>query len=376
MSAPQGRGDILIVDDTPANLQLLSGMLKERGYRARAVPSGKLALQAAAAEPPDLILLDITMPDMDGYQVCTRLKADPKLAHIPVIFLSALTETLDKVKAFSAGGVDYVAKPFQFEEVEARVEAHLRLERQRRELEQAYRTQRELEQARDGLVHMIVHDLRSPLTGMQGFLELLAMDADQFNEEQRDYVTNALESTRRLVSQVASLLDVHRFEAGELKLDRAPQQLGNVVDRALAALGSLTKDRVIRKEGVIAEPVSCDGGLVERVIMNLVANALRHTPQAGTITVAVTGSNGTARVEVRDTGAGIKPEYHARIFEKFGQVEARRDRQRGGTGLGLTFCRLAVEAHGGTIGVESSEGQGSTFWFTLPQTAPAAAHTA
>lgn len=367
---------ILIVDDTPANLQLLSGMLKERGYRARAVPSGKLALQAAAAEPPDLILLDITMPDMDGYEVCTRLKADPKLAHIPVIFLSALTETLDKVKAFSAGGVDYVAKPFQFEEVEARVEAHLRLERQRRELEQAYRTQRELEQARDGLVHMIVHDLRSPLTGMQGFLELLAMDADQFNEEQREYVTNALDSTRRLVSQVASLLDVHRFEAGELKLDRAPQQLGNVVDRALAALGSLTKDRVIRKEGVIAEPVSCDGGLVERVIMNLVANALRHTPQAGTITVAVTGSDGTARVEVRDTGAGISKEYHARIFEKFGQVEARRDRQRGGTGLGLTFCRLAVEAHGGTIGVESTEGQGSTFWFTLPQAAPAAASTA
>src|ERR1700694_2546541 len=120
---------ILVVDDAPANLQVLAGMLKDRGYKARPVPSGKLALLAAKANPPELILLDINMPEMNGYEVCERLKLDGKLAQIPVIFLSALGETADKVKAFQSGGVDYVTKPFQLEEVQARVDTHIKLQR-------------------------------------------------------------------------------------------------------------------------------------------------------------------------------------------------------------------------------------------------------
>ena len=121
------QANILVVDDTPANLQVLTGMLKEQGYRVRPALSGKLALQGAQAEPPDLILLDINMPEMNGYQVCERLKSDEKLREAPVIFISALNETLDKVKAFSSGGVDYITKPFQFEEVHARIRTHLEL---------------------------------------------------------------------------------------------------------------------------------------------------------------------------------------------------------------------------------------------------------
>jgi putative two-component system response regulator len=129
------RGNILVVDDVPANLTLLSGMLKEKGHRVRPVPNGKLALKAVENEPPDLILLDITMPEMDGFEVCRKLKQDKKFRDIPIIFISALTETLDKVKAFGSGGVDYVTKPFQFEEVEARVETHLKLRRYQAHLE-------------------------------------------------------------------------------------------------------------------------------------------------------------------------------------------------------------------------------------------------
>src|SRR6478609_3300807 len=128
---------ILVVDDTPANLQVLAGMLKDRGYKVRPVPSGKLALLAAQRDPPDLILLDINMPDMNGYEVCDRLKADDRLKGIPVIFISALTEQLDKVKAFAVGGVDYITKPFQMEELHARVETHLKLRRLQTELEEA-----------------------------------------------------------------------------------------------------------------------------------------------------------------------------------------------------------------------------------------------
>ncbi len=134
-------GNVLVVDDVPANLTLLTGMLKEKGHRVRPVPSGKLALKAVEIEPPDLILLDITMPEMDGFEVCRRLKQDIRFKDIPIIFISALTETLDKVKAFGSGGVDYVTKPFQFEEVEARVETHLKLRRYQAHLEELVKEQ-------------------------------------------------------------------------------------------------------------------------------------------------------------------------------------------------------------------------------------------
>ncbi len=170
--------DILIVDDTPANLQLLGGMLKDRGHRVRPVANGKLALQAAITTPPDLILLDISMPDPNGYEVCVQLKRQDRTRDIPVIFISALNETIDKVMAFGVGGVDYVTKPFQFEEVEARVACHLNLRRLQRdltlrnnELWQSNEELRRLQELRDNLTHMIVHDLRSPLSGVIGTLK-------------------------------------------------------------------------------------------------------------------------------------------------------------------------------------------------------------
>jgi two-component system sensor histidine kinase/response regulator len=185
----QRRGSILVVDDTPANLRLLTGMLKEQGYRVRPAPNGRLALQAVRAEAPDLILLDINMPEMNGYETCEALKADEAYADIPVIFISALTETSDKIQAFQTGGVDYVTKPFQFEEVQARVEAHLTLFRLKRELEEKYRQLKELEQLRDSLTHMIVHDLRSPLTGTLTTLQLIKMTAgDRLEEEEKEDV--------------------------------------------------------------------------------------------------------------------------------------------------------------------------------------------
>src|SRR5437764_7713815 len=147
-TSPAHRASILVVDDTPANLQVLAGMLKDRGYKVRPVPSGKLALLAAGRDPPDLILLDINMPEMSGYEVCEQLKADDNLKRIPVIFISALTEQLDKVKAFAIGGVDYLTKPFQMEELHARVETHLKLRRMQIELEEY---SRQLELARERL---------------------------------------------------------------------------------------------------------------------------------------------------------------------------------------------------------------------------------
>ncbi|MCE9584576.1 MAG: hybrid sensor histidine kinase/response regulator [Planctomycetes bacterium] len=345
--------NILIVDDTPANLLLMERMLAERGYRPRPVPSGRLALEAAHAEPPDLILLDISMPEMNGYEVCARLKADTALKEIPVIFVSAMNETIDKLKAFRAGAVDYVTKPFQFEEVYARIQTHLQLRR--------------LESFRDDLIHLIVHDLRNPLAVICNFLEILELrEIRNLSTSSQELVPVARRNARDLLEMIGSLLDVSKMRAGELKLQREPNDLCTLIRAVLDITKPLPGGRTVTLE-VPEAPVTiiADVGLVRRVFRNLLSNALKFTPDGGDIRVVVALSASEVRVSVTDKGPGISPEHHQRIFEKFGQVEDGTSRP--GTGLGLTFCKLAVEAHGGRIGVESEVGKGSTFWLELPR---------
>jgi len=195
----ESRGDILVVDDTPAYLEALRGMLREAGYRVRPVTNGRLALKAVETQRPDLILLDINMPDLNGFETCEQLHADPRFADIPVIFLSALTDTDDKVRALAAGGVDYVTKPFEAAEVLARVETHLRIHRLQQQLSEQFEALKKLEGLRDSLTHMIVHDLRSPLQGILANLQLLEMDAAVLGPDNVDNVKSALRSTRSLI---------------------------------------------------------------------------------------------------------------------------------------------------------------------------------
>ena len=374
--------NILVVDDTPANLQLLTEMLKKRGYRVRPVPSGKLALQAAKNENPDLILLDINMPEMNGYEVCERLKQDETLKDIPVLFISALDETMDKIKAFAAGGVDYVTKPFQFEEVEARVHTHLKLRRlqlelegRNRQLQANYDQLRELEELQDNLTLMIVHDMREPLMGITGYLKILEMDAaKKLNRDELAMLGNVRSSGVVLVGMVNSLLDVSRLEHGQMPLTLTESDIDVLIQNALDSLGSLTKQvALLHTKQVPPVMVNCDAELITRVIANLVGNAIKFAPEGSAVAVAVEENGAEAKLRVADTGRGIPREYHAKIFEKFGQVEARQQRKMYSTGLGLTFCKLAVEAHQGNIGVESEVGTGSTFWFTLPRLKAASA---
>jgi len=368
-SADARKGNILVVDDTPASLKFLAGMLKDAGYRVRPVPSGSLALQAAAAEPPDLVLLDISMPDMDGYEVCGHLKGNDALKHVPVLFISSLVETTDKVRAFQTGGLDFVTKPFQFEEVRARVETHLTLHRLQLELERKYDQLSELERLRDNLTHMMVHDLRAPLTAIAGYLQLLQLKEHLLNEEQRRYVDCAAKGTTNLVEMISTLLDVNRLESGEMPMHKTTCDLFTVASQAMKSLEGLTIGRNVGLEpGDEPALAFCDPGIMQRVISNLVGNALKFTPQSGSVKVVILPQGEKLRVEVRDTGYGIAEEYLERVFDKFAQVEARRCHKSYSSGLGLTFCKLATAAHGGTIGVSSEIGKGSTFWFELNRT--------
>jgi signal transduction histidine kinase len=360
----------LVVDDTPANLQMLADMLKRRGYRARPVPSGRLALQAAKADPPDLILLDVNMPEMDGYQVCAELKKDPALTAIPVIFVSAYGETVDKMRAFSAGGLDYITKPFQVEEVEARVAVHLQLRRQQRDLEIVLAKQRELENMRDSMVHMIVHDLRAPLTAVFNYLDLVREQETGFiSPESMQNLDLAMKASRWMVQMVNVLLDASKIESGQMLLRITECDVGDVVSDAIDAIRSLADEKNLLCQTTHVR-AAIDRDAVTRVIQNLVTNAVKLTPPGGDVRVSLHRSGEALRIEITDHGPGIAAEHHPKIFEKFGQLDTNVRQSIPSSGLGLYFCKLAVEAHGGHIGVDSEIGKGSTFWFELPLRRP------
>jgi DNA-binding response OmpR family regulator len=278
---------VMVVDDTPANLKLLQEMLQAKGYRVLAFPGGKMALSAAAKNPPDLILLDINMPEMNGFEVCERLKADETLKEIPVLFISALTETTDKVKAFSVGGVDYVTKPFQFEEVHARVQTHLELVRQKRELQDSYNKLHDLEALRDSLVHMIVHDMRQPLTVVLGNLELAR--TEPLLKDAIHHIGKASDSTRMLLETISSLLDVSKMEAGRMTLEFSAADMRVLVSETIRMVEPLKGQRtltLVSPEEM--ESLACDAHLIQRVVQNLIGNALKFTDRKeGIITVSI-----------------------------------------------------------------------------------------
>ena len=360
---------VLVVDDTSEMVDVLVEVLRPQ-FRLKVARNGERALRIAAGDPaPNLILLDVEMPVMDGYEVCEQLKANPVTKLIPVIFLTSRDQVEDEKKGLELGAVDYITKPFSPPIVLARVCTHLALRGVQLELERKYDELKKLEQLRDNLTHMIVHDLRSPLTAISGYLELLQLKGDLLSEEQQRYVDGATTGATNLIEMISSLLDVNRLESGEMPLHRETCDLSVVAARAMKSLEGLTIGREVRLEHP-EEPVRaiCDPGIVQRVISNLVGNALKFTPKSGSVKVVILPQGDNIRVEVRDTGYGIAPEYLERVFDKFAQVEAREEHKNYSTGLGLTFCKLATEAHGGRIGVSSEIGKGSTFWFELKRT--------
>ena len=237
------------------------------------------------------------------------------------------------------------------------------------QLQQNFAKLRETEEARDNILHMIVHDMKNPLQVILGTMQLLKEEIQDGSPNTVDsYVDETLSHTRRLIDMVNSLLDVNRLESGEMPLHLGVCDLRVSAKRALASLSRIVAGRATHVY-VPADPVpvTCDSEIVHRVITNLLSNAVYHTPEDTTISVSVTPGDDSARVEVTDTGLGIPKEYHERIFGKFARVDGPHETSRHlSTGLGLTFCKLAVEAHGGQIGVISEPGHGCTFWFTLP----------
>ncbi len=362
----QPLSDVLVVDDQPDNLRLLCGMLKARNCIVRPVPSGSMAIDAAESRPPDIVLMDINMPGMNGYEACAELKSREGLRDIPVIFLSALGETIDKVRAFDVGGVDYITKPFKIEEVDARIKTHLAIRRLQAELQDQYEELLKLEKLRDQLTHMIVHDMRNPLAVIMGALHLACNDPESHFSESVGELLELGRSRADVVERMATeMLDIGRMEQKEMPFQPEEHDMKAIINDACKNVVLAGQKLIVEiPEGPI--PFRCDGDLVRRIVTNMLGNAVKFTHTGKEIRVTARIVEERMWIEVTDQGTGIAPEYHDLIFEKFGQVDGDHRKEVPSTGLGLTFCRLAVEAHGGHIGLKSSPGEGSTFWFNLP----------
>ena len=363
--------NILIVDDVSANLKILGFILKKEGYKVRPVPNGTLALQAAEKEKPDLILLDVMMPDMDGFEVCRRLKEDPKLADIPVVFISALNDTNDIVNALKAGGVDFITKPFRAEEVIARVKTHLKLYQQSRTLQEQSKKLQELVATKDKFFSIIAHDLRGPLGGFMSLTELLADDSFEITpSEQKKMNLDLYKSSRNLFNLLENLLVWARMQQGQIVFNPVQINLKELVSESIRAMEDAIRKKEIRMTAHLTENqnVYADSNMLLSIVRNLISNAIKFTPKGGSVTVSsyFTENNTSVVVVVKDSGIGMNSTMTANLFRL--NVNNSRPGTEGeqSTGLGLLLCKEFVEKHGGEIWVESVEGSGTSFYFTIP----------
>lgn len=405
------KSTILLVDDNPTNLGILLDFLGRSGFRLLVAQDGESAIEQMAYILPDLILLDVMMPGIGGFETCRRLQENERTKDIPVIFMTALTDTVDKVKGFSVGAVDYVTKPIQTEEVLARINTHLALQNLRRKLqEQNQQLQQEIcdrKKAEETLrifLHSVSHDLRNPVTGMLMVLNnVLSRSWSIVNEEQpqssngkgttfnlRSILERMATSCDRQLHLINSLVEAHASEVWGVPLERQPLQLHTLTQRLVEDWEPmLANHQAILQDKISAElPLLwVDPHQLWRVFENLIANALKHNPPGVTLTLSAEtvevgnlkladeeiGSIEPSQIEwvrccVADNGIGMTAEQCASLFELYtrGAVTQRTT----GLGLGLYLCRQIITAHGGEIGVMSSPSSGATFWFTLPVFAP------
>jgi len=367
--------DILLVDDKPENLQVLSDMLLYSGYTVRGVTNAKMALRTIAHSPPQLILMDIMMPgSMDGYELCRRIKADEATRDIPVIFISALDATLDKVRAFDVGGVDYITKPFQLEEVLARVETHLRLRYQQQEIEQLreeeHRYYERLSEVQQDLLRSTAHDLKNPLTVIMSYTYLLA-DSEPIRQDEQlhEYTQRVLQSSRQMQRLLTELLEIAQLETGNSLSLEVADPIFFFAEYVNPFQASAAKKDIRFDVDILPDVplVRIDKPKMGRAISNLIINAIKYTPRGGEVRVWMEANPaGVFRMGVTDNGAGIPADELDRVFDKFYRVANDAHRQEPGTGLGLAIVQTVVRQHGGEVYVQSEVGRGSTFTIELP----------
>ena len=325
--------------------------------------AGAEALELLKLRPVDLVLLDVMMPNMNGYEVCRRVK-DEAQDYLPVILVTALGDQSDKNRGLESGADDFLTKPVDRRELLLRTRAFLRLREQdkviRRQLEELQR----LQAAKDDLVALLVHDLRSPLAGIVAHLQLLA---EELSGRAASDVQQAMRAADTALARLEETLQVRLIEEGRLPVKRQPVQLDALVRDSVLPLEAIARRKNVRlTRKVDGEPVAqLDAGLVRRSLENLVSNALKYTPAGGDVEVTLRKLDGYVEIEVADRGPGVPDDVKPAMFEKFGSVEAKKGGGRKGIGLGLYLVKLVAQGHEGSVAVEDRPGGGSVFRLIL-----------
>ncbi len=375
--ADQKTHKILIVEDNQENIDLLVYFLRPQGYKLIAVNDGVEALKKVEEEAPDLILLDIMMPKMDGFQVCERLKKNRSTMFIPIIMLTALKELKDKIRSLEVGADDFITKPFENIELLARVKSLLRLkdyhdqlELKNQELEQKNESLLRVENFKEELTNLIVHDMKNPLFVIQGNLQMMTMGLEKAQADFLKKYTQRIErSSQQLLRMVLNLIDISRIEDGTIELKRDLTNFNKIVEDVVARLALYPENAAKNIEINLDQEISSlllDHSIMERVVENLVSFAYNNLPDDGLITITtLKQSDDEIFFSVHDTGIKLPEKFQHKIFEKYSQMEIKNNGYRVSRALGMAFCKLAVEAHQGSMQLEANNPVGNKFLISL-----------
>lgn len=358
------KGKILAIDDNGVNTMILKELL-ENDYDIKIANSGNDGLELAAFFKPDIILLDIMMPEIDGFEVCRRIRQNPDLKYTKIIFVSARTVLEDKLKGYESGGDDYITKPFDNDELLAKVRVYLRL-----------KAAEELDQMKSELTMSVTHELRTPLCITKNIISnLQAQVYGQIDQSVQNQLDNINENINRLSKIISNFWDVSRIDAGKVEMEYSNFSVQQTINKTADTLNNLTgKKNIDITLNMPSEEIEiqADQHKFVQIITDLVENSIRYMDKPnGKIQINVNQNYEDVSVEICDNGPGIEPEDLSKIFDKFVQVKRNIGPGEHGTGLGLSIVKGLVNLHSGTITAQSTPGQGSSFQFTIPKYKPA-----
>ena len=365
-------GTILVVDDSLDAITTLAEQLELEGFTVIPVDNGSAALDIVRGSPPDLVIMDVMMPGLSGMEVLQAIRENPPTAELPVILLTALDAPQDVVRGLELGASDYVTKPPQFEVLAARVRTQLKIKRLQAEQQRDLRQLQDLDVLRNKFMRIAAHDLKSPLNNIMLGIQILEQYGDTLTQVDPDIkqILETIDSaTSLMISIINGFLDFQAIQAGKLTLETKPTRLNDVIELVLQQFKSYADRKGVTLQVELAKKTPkciADPDRLMQIINNLLGNAIKFSPRGGVVIIRTCTKGAYLRAEIEDHGPGIPAEDLPLLFQEFTMLKKRSDNMEAGSGLGLSIARHLVELHDGQIGVESTVGVGSTFWFELP----------
>jgi two-component system sensor histidine kinase/response regulator len=376
MTLPNTEGDqtptILVVDDSHEANRVLCVLLGHEGFQVKSAYAGEEAVEMILDDPPDLVLLDVMMPEIDGLEVLRRIRQNPETTELPVIMVTALGDTQDVIRGLELGANDYLTKPPQFEILAARVRTQLKLKRLQDQRRQDILRLRELDTLKDKFLQIAAHDLRNPLNNIVMSAELLDEHKEEFatiDPEFKRILKMVRMAIRMMQSIINDFLDLQAMQSGQLELQRKRTSLNDVIEQVLLQFGSYAEQKEVDVQSDLAHDLPdcfADPDRLMQIASNLIGNAIKYSFPGGSVVVTSRPRDGSLRVEVQDNGPGIPEDEMPLLFTPFSRLSNKPTGGEKSSGVGLSIARHLVELHEGTIGAESEAGVGSTFWFEIP----------